>query len=160
MKPLILIFCFLPLGLASAAGERLGVGSVADVIWAKFDEYSNIPFTKEKQRLKNFDQQLRAESTATAYIVAHAGRLSCEGEAQARAERVKQYLIRTGHIEASRIRIIDAGYKEQWLIELYIGPLNAPPLTANIIRNTHSEVPPEQLQIVRNCVGKFSGVLE
>jgi hypothetical protein len=158
MAELLLFCCLLSLPFSFSAMEgSIGV-SAPDIIWVKFDEYSNIRFAEEKRCLDDFVTQLHAQKTATAYIVAHAGRRSCKGEAQARAERVRQYLVRSRRIRASRIRIIDAGYSEEWTIELYIGPLNAPPLTADIIKRSHSQLPPEQVRIVRNCVGKFYGL--
>jgi len=138
------------------AKGRLVPPPSSDVIWQKFDEYRNIPFVKEKQRLTDFVTQLRADRNATAYIVSHAGRHSCKGEAQKRAERVRRYLIHSGRIQAGRIRIIDGGYQEQWMIELYIGPLGAPILTPDIIKESRSQLPREQVRIFGNCDSKFS----
>jgi hypothetical protein len=157
MRILVLI-CFVLLSVSSFSAIEDPVAVAApDLTWVKFDEYSNIRFAEEKRRLDDFVTQLRGQSIATGYIVVHAGRRSCRGEAHARAERVKRYLIRSGRIEASRIRTIDAGHWEDWTIELYIGLLN-PPLTAKILKGFQRTLPPEQVQIVRNCVGKFSGL--
>jgi hypothetical protein len=157
--PILVLICFVLASVPSFSVREESVAVAApDITWVKFDEYSNIRFAEEKRRLNDFVTQLRGQRTATAYIVGHAGRRSCKGEAQARAERAKKYLIRSGGIEASRIRMIDAGYWEEWTIELYIGPRNAPPLTAEILKTFQSTIPPEQAQIVRNCAGKFSGL--
>src|SRR4029077_3471509 len=52
----------------------------------KFDEYGNIKFNDEKARLDNYSIQLQNEPGSQGYIIAYG---SCEGEAQARADRAK-----------------------------------------------------------------------
>ncbi len=139
---------------ALKATERTLSEPLLDQIWVKFDEYSNISSKKEKARLKNFVIQLREWKDSTAYIVAHAGRRSCKGEGQARANRVKNYLIHSG-VESSRINIIDAGYQEEWTIELYLAPREAPPLTRALINDTHLELRKDQVQIFEHCKSTF-----
>jgi hypothetical protein len=126
-----------------------------DVIWAKFDEYGGISSKNEKLRLKNFVIQLREWKNSNAVIVAHAGRRSCKGEAQARADRVKKYLVQSGGIEASRISTIAAGYEEEWSIELFVAPRGVPPLTSADVKGVRHEVPDDQLQILANCKREF-----
>jgi hypothetical protein len=156
MGKLLLVYCFLAF-VPSFPATKGPVAIIAqDVMWLKFDEYSQISFNKEKLRLKEFATQLQGQRTATAYIVVYAGRHSCKDEAQARAERVKQYLIRFGHINARRIRTIDAGHQEEWAIALYTAASSDPPLTAEFIKKTESHLPAEQVHIVP-CVGKFLG---
>src|SRR5262249_47305963 len=92
----------------------------ADQYWAKFDEFSNLSFKNQKRRLANSIIHLRADPPETAYIVAHAVRVSCRNEAQARANRARAYLISAGQIDPRRIKTIDAGYKNGWVIALYI----------------------------------------
>ena len=156
MRKLLLIYCFLALVPSFPATKGLVAVMVQDVMWWKFDEYSNVSFSKEKQRLKGLITRLRAEGTSTAYIVVNAGRRSCKDEAQARAERVKQYLIRFGSINARRIRTIDAGYQEEWGVALYVAASDYPPLTADFIKKPDLQLPPGQVHILP-CVGKFSG---
>jgi hypothetical protein len=144
---LIGICSLVALPAALEAKESTVSHPAPDVIWMKFDEYGGISSKKEKFRLKNFVIELREWKTSNAFIVAHAGRRSCKGEAQARANRVKQYLIRSGGVEASRISTIDAGYQEDWSIELYVAPREAPPLTLADIQGGRAELRADQLQI-------------
>jgi hypothetical protein len=152
---LIVICSLLALPTAFEARNWTVSNPPLDVIWAKFDEYGGISSKKEKFRLKNFVIQLRGWKTSAAFIVAHAGRRSCKGEAQARADRVKKYLIESGGIEANRISTIDAGYREEWTIELYLAPREAPPLTLEIIKWSHSGLRPDQVQILGHCKREF-----
>ena len=121
----------------------------------KFDEYGGISSKKEKLRLKNFVIQLREWKSSNAFIVAHAGRRSCKGEAQARASRIKKYLVQSGGIEASRINTIDAGYEEEWSIELFVAPHGVPLLTLADLKGARAELQADQVQIRGECKREF-----
>ena len=68
----------------------------------KFDEYGNIRFNDEKARLDNYAIQLQNEPGSTGTIIVYG---SCEGEAQQRGDRAKDYLVNTRGIEAGRITL-------------------------------------------------------
>src|SRR5215510_2901778 len=104
--------------------------------WVKFDEYSEISDKAQQQRVKNFVFQLRATRGSVAVIVASGGAKSCPDEAKQRAARVRQLLLRSG-IDAHSIRVVDAGYEKQWTIALFLGPRDAPPITAESLRSSH-----------------------
>jgi hypothetical protein len=118
-------------------------------MWQKVDEYSNTSWREERARLKEFSARMRVDRNATAYIVAFGGRVSCPGEAHRRAARVKLYLTKVGGIQRERIKTIDAGHYDQWMISLYVAPRNDPPLTANIAR--HPDLEPRKIQILKSC---------
>src|SRR2546429_255984 len=63
----------------------------------KFDEYGNIKFNDEKARLDNYAIQLQNAPGSQGYIIAYG---TCAGEAQARADRAKDYLVNTRGIDA------------------------------------------------------------
>jgi hypothetical protein len=84
-----------------------------------FDEYSNILLSDENARLGNFASYLQEESKLMGYIIAYAGRRARAGEAKARAERAKNYLVNERGIEAGRIVTIDGGHREHSMVELY-----------------------------------------
>ncbi|MGI8565261.1 MAG: PKD domain-containing protein [Pyrinomonadaceae bacterium] len=92
---------------------------------SKFDEYGNIRFNDEKARLDNFAIQLQNDPTARATIIAYGGRRGRRGEAQARANRARDYLVNTRGIDAGRIDTVDGGYREDLTVELYIVPSGA-----------------------------------
>jgi hypothetical protein len=97
----------------------------------KIDEYGNIRFNDEKARLDNFAIELQNDPTATGYIIAYGGRRGRAGEAQARADRAKNYLVNQRGIDASRIQTIDGGFREDLTVELWIAPSGAQAPTAS-----------------------------
>jgi hypothetical protein len=88
----------------------------------KFDEYGNIRFNDEKARLDNYAIQLQNQPGAQGYIIAYG---SCAGEAQARADRAKDYLVNTRGIDAGRIVTVDGGCRSDLSVELWIVPTGA-----------------------------------
>jgi hypothetical protein len=90
----------------------------------KFDEYGNIRFNDEKARLDNYAIQLQNDPTATGTIIVYG---SCEGEAQSRGDRAKEYLVNTRGIEAGRITVVDGGCRSDLTVQLWIVPQGATP---------------------------------
>ncbi len=88
----------------------------------KFDEYGDIKFNDEKARLDNYAIQLQNQPGSTAVIIAYG---ACEGQAQARADRAKNYLVNTRGIEAGRITTIDGGCRANLTVQLWIVPVGA-----------------------------------
>jgi hypothetical protein len=88
----------------------------------KFDEYGNIKFNDEKARLDNYAIQLQNQPGSQGYIIAYG---SCEGEAQARADRAKDYLVNTRGIDAGRLVTIDGGCMPELKVELWVVPTGA-----------------------------------
>jgi hypothetical protein len=99
----------------------------------KFDEYGNIRFNDEKARLDNYAIQLQNEPGSQGVIIAYG---SCDGEAIARANRAKDYLVNTRGIDASRLTTVDGGCQAALKVELWIVPQGAaaptPDTSANI----------------------------
>jgi hypothetical protein len=127
--------------LASAALAVAAPTNSPDVIWRKFEELTKSESQKDKPKLDAFAEQLRAEDGAVAYLVSYAGRVSCRREALARASRVRNYLVSNGRIDSARIQIIDAGYHDDWVVELWIAPRLAPPLTKDMISKSDGHLP-------------------
>ena len=88
----------------------------------KFDEYGNIKFNDEKARLDNYAIQLQNQPGAQGYIIAYG---SCAGEAEARAQRAKDYLVNTRGIDAGRLVTIDGGCRSDLTVELWVVPTGA-----------------------------------
>lgn len=88
----------------------------------RFDEYGNIKFNDEKARLDNYAIQLQNSPGSNGTIIAYG---SCAGEAQARADRAKDYLVNTRGIEAGRITTIDGGCRADLTVQLWVVPSGA-----------------------------------
>ncbi|MGB8507046.1 MAG: hypothetical protein WCD76_01445, partial [Pyrinomonadaceae bacterium] len=97
----------------------------------KIDEYGNVKFNDEKARLDNYAIELQNDPTAQGYVIAYGGRRGRTGEAQARADRAKDYLVNTRGIDASRIVTLDGGYREDLTVELWLVPTGATTPTAS-----------------------------
>jgi len=94
----------------------------------KFDEYGNIRFNDEKARLDNYAIQLQNQPGSTGVIIVYG---SCEGEAQQRGDRAKDYLVNTRGIEAGRITVIDGGCRADLTVQLWIVPQGSTPPAAD-----------------------------
>jgi hypothetical protein len=116
--------------------------TLVGVAYFKFDEYGDICEEDEMARLDNFAIQLQANPDFVGYVVFYGGRCysSCRydyprhrpryprrGEAQARADRIKPYLVSTRGIETDRIVVLNGGFRESWTAELWIVPKGPPP---------------------------------
>src|SRR5687768_15744126 len=78
------VLCFSALLLmAPLSISRPHTEASPDVFW--LDKYGNILWEDEKARLDNFAIQLMNDPNLIGYLYVQAGRLSCRGEAQARA---------------------------------------------------------------------------
>src|SRR5215208_3827369 len=115
-----------------------------------FDSYGAISWEMEKLHLDNFAIQLQHDPESIGYIIVYAGRRACDGEAKERALRAKKYVVETRGIQASRIKWIDGGYREELTTILQPAPRGAPELTAS------PTLKPSEVQIIRNCKPKAS----
>ena len=129
----------------------------------RFDKFGNICCEDEKARLDNFVIHLMKEPGTQAYIIFYEGRryASCydsrpriprRGEAEARAARMKPYLVDTRGFDANRIVVINGGYREEWMAELWIVPSGAnppkptPTLEAKHIRFRKGRIPKSEYE--------------
>ena len=132
MRKLLLAIVFLSLMPNSASFSQ--ISNVARQI----DKFGNICCEDELARLDNFAVQLQSETDAQGYIIFYEGRrygycnkyrprIPRRGEAQARVERIKPYLVETRGFNAHRIVVVNGGYREEWMAELWIVPKGADP---------------------------------
>lgn len=93
----------------------------------RFDEFGDIRCEDEMARLDNFAIQLLHEPQAKGVIIFYGGRrfrgrLPRRDEAEARAGRMKPYLVNRRGIPASRIIVINGGYDDEWHAQLWVVP--------------------------------------
>jgi hypothetical protein len=97
-------------------------GTICD--YHKFDEYGDILWNEEKARLDNVAAQWKATPDTSIYIYAYNGRQGCVGEAQARAVRAREYLVKSLGIHPNRLTWKNGGYRENLTTEIWILPSN------------------------------------
>ena len=115
-----------------------------------FDSYRKLSWEDEKAHLDNFAIALQNDPDLIGYIQVYAGRRSCVGEAKNRAFRAKKYLVQMRAIEASRIKLLDGGYREELTVILQPAPRGAPEITSS------PTLKPTEVQILKNCKTKRS----
>jgi hypothetical protein len=107
----------------------------------KFDEYGALRLSDEKARLDNFAIQLRNSDTLLGDIMVYAGRKAIAAEAQIRATRARDYLINVRKIDPERVKAIDAGYREDFQVDLWIWPPGIePPFPSPTVDPTQVEI--------------------
>lgn len=93
----------------------------------RFDEFPSIAFDDDKARLDNFAIELQNNPGSRGYVIAYAGRNSRVGTADGLAARAQNYLVSTRGMDASRIVVINGGYRERNTYELWLVPTGADP---------------------------------
>lgn len=93
----------------------------------EFDVCCECTFDDQKARLDNLAVELQNDPSATAHIIAYAGRHSRAGQASMLGARARDYLVNHRGINASRLVVVNGGYREQDCVDLWIVPRGATP---------------------------------
>ena len=93
----------------------------------RFDEFPSVAFDDDKARLDNMAIELQNSPDARGYIIAYAGRGTRPGTADGLGRRARNYLVETRGIDASRIVVVNGGYRERNTYELWLVPAGAEP---------------------------------
>ena len=70
--------------------------------------------------LDAFVVELQCDERAIAYIIIYGGKHGRKNEAKARGEFTKSYLVKNRDIDASRVFVIDGGYREKFHWEMWL----------------------------------------
>ena len=95
------------------------------IVAREFDECNNCTFDDQKARLDNLAVELQNDPTTRAYIIAYGGRMSPVGQVEKLMNRAREYMITQRGIDASRLTIVNGGYREEDSVELWIVPSGA-----------------------------------
>ena len=107
--------------LGQQGAQKNGCPPICD--FTKFDEIRITSWADEKARLDNVAISYnQAPSNAVVYLLAYGGRVACVDAANARNVRAKHYLVTKRGIAPSRVIIIDGGYREEPMLEVWILP--------------------------------------
>lgn len=97
------------------------------IVAREFDECVSCSYDDQKARLDNLAVELQNDPTTRAYILAYGGRMSPLGQVEVLMSRAREYLIAQRGIDASRLVVVNGGFREEDSVELWIVPSGAPP---------------------------------
>ena len=109
---------------AQAVSNIAPVKKVA-IVAQEFDECNNCTFDDQKARLDNLAVELQNDPTTRAYIIAYGGRMSPVGQVEKLMNRARAYMITQRGIDASRLSVVNGGFREEDSVELWIVPSGA-----------------------------------
>src|SRR6185369_10374770 len=95
------------------------------IVAREFDECNNCTFDDQKARLDNLAVELQNDPTTRAYIIAYGGRTSPLRQVERLMSRARDYLTTQRGIDASRLVVVNGGFREEDSVELWIVPAGA-----------------------------------
>jgi len=97
------------------------------IVAREFDECNNCTFDDQKARLDNLAVELQHDPSTRAYIIAYGGRMSPLGQVEVLMSRARDYLVSQRGIDASRLVVVNGGFREEDSVELWMVPSGAKP---------------------------------
>lgn len=107
---------------SSAAHAKTTIG----VSHFKLDEFGDIRIGDTKARLDNIAIELQNDPTLQVHLVVYGGRDGPRGQAERRADWLKNYLVTTRGIDAARVLTVVGGFREELSGELWLSPPGTP----------------------------------
>ena len=95
------------------------------IVAREFDECDNCTFDDQKARLDNLAVELQNDPTTRAYIIAYGGKASPVGQVEKLISRAREYLVTQRGIDASRLSVVNGGFREEDSVELWVVPSGA-----------------------------------
>jgi PEGA domain len=95
------------------------------IVAREFDECNNCTFDDQKARLDNLAVELQNDPTTRGYVIAYGGRMSPIGQVEKLMSRARDYLVTQRGIDASRIVVVNGGFREEDSVELWLVPSGA-----------------------------------
>ena len=93
----------------------------------EFDECVNCTFDDQKARLDNLAVELQNDPSTRAHIIAYGGRQSPLAKVEVLMKRARDYIVDERGIDASRLVIVNGGFREADSVELWVVPAGAAP---------------------------------
>lgn len=110
--------------LLSLAITAIPGSTVPDQI---FDSFGAVNCEDEMARLDNLAIAIQNSPDSRVYIVVYGGRRDTKrDEVKIRSARMKRYMVENRSISPEKIEMIDGGYRETFIIELWIVPAEKP----------------------------------
>ena len=95
------------------------------IVAKEFDECDGCSYDDQKARLDNLAVELQNDPTTTTYLFGYGGRTSPVGYADRLLARARDYLVSHRGIDASRIILVNGGFRENDAVEVWIVPQGA-----------------------------------
>ncbi len=98
-----------------------------EIVGREFDTCCSCSYDDQKARLDNLAVELQNDPSTTTYIMAYGGRTSQVGQADRLLARARDYLVVQRGVDASRMTLINGGFREDDCVEVWIVPRGATP---------------------------------
>ena len=95
------------------------------IVAQEFDECNSCSLDDQKARLDNLAIELQNDPSTRAHIIAYGGRTSPLNQVEKLMSRARDYLVTKRGIDASRLQIVNGGFREEDSVELWIVPSGA-----------------------------------
>lgn len=95
------------------------------IVAREFDECNSCTFDDQKARLDNLAVELQNDPSTRAYVIAYGGRMSPVGQVEKLMSRAREYLVTQRGIDASRLVVVNGGFREDDNVELWVVPSGA-----------------------------------
>lgn len=126
----VIITC-LNYGIGGAKPQQVS----SDQGYSRFEEFEkSLSEHQVRDRLDAFAQHLKLNPSLRALMMSYGGMRSCQKEAYLRARLATDYLSKVKGIPPHRVRILNGGYRDDWVVQLWVGsPGAAPPSSLRTI---------------------------
>jgi len=98
-----------------------------EIVGREFDTCRSCSYDDQKARLDNLAVELHNDPSTTTYVMAYGGRTSQVGQADRLLARAREYLVMQRAVDASRIILINGGFREEDCVQVWIVPRGATP---------------------------------
>ena len=95
------------------------------IVAREFDECIGCSLNDQKARLDNLAVELQNDPSTRAYVIAYGGRMSPLGQVEKLMGRARDYLVAHRGIDASRLTVVNGGFREEDSVEVWIVPSGA-----------------------------------
>jgi hypothetical protein len=112
---------------AQEAWPSAGAGDLLSGTTRKFDDYGKVGHCDETARLDNFAIELQNDPGLKGYLLIYVGKDDLPSWTNGILNRAAGYLVGSRGVEAARITVVNAGYREKRTTELWVVPEGGPP---------------------------------
>jgi len=113
-------------GLPTDCQARASYTTVVGVVPYKLSEFEENYSEALQANLDNLTVFLQRDPSLQGYIIVYGGRIGRRAYAGMRAQRAKYYLTEIRGVSSDRFTVVEGGYREKPMFELWLVPRNGP----------------------------------